>query len=95
MYFDQGLSEHIRLRQDTEAGSFGRRHSAINALRRTVGGADGDVAVEVGGAEKKLCGRAVGEMGDGGGGNVAAPGIKGMGRFLARTRTCHLFSEKR
>ena len=44
-------------------------------LRGAVGRADGDIAVEVGGGEQELGRRAVGQVGDGGRGDVAAPAI--------------------
>ena len=47
----------------------------LSALRRALGRAHGDVAVEVRGREQELRGCAVRQVGDGGCGDIAAPAI--------------------
>lgn len=53
-------------------GSF---HSTLFALGGAICGADGGVAVEVGGGEQQFGWGAVGEVGNGGGGDVASPAV--------------------
>src|SRR5258706_10398325 len=75
MHFDNRFAENFHFRLNAEAGRGGCSHAAVGAARCAVGSANGDVAVEVGGAEEKFLRRAMSEVRDGGGSDVAAPGI--------------------
>src|SRR6476620_11200012 len=69
------LAQHVPLRGDAEAGFVGGGHEAGLPLRGAVGDRDGDVGVEVGGGEAEALGRGTGEVRDGGGDDVATPGV--------------------
>ena len=79
--FRSGVDRQYRFAQrlpaggSAQAGGGGCSHTAITALRRTLCRADGNIAVEIGGRKQEFRRRTVGQMGDGGGGDVAAPTV--------------------
>src|SRR5207249_10348993 len=68
-------TEDIEPGLDAEAGAVRRGHPAVDTLRSPVGNRDRAVAVEVGRGKAELGGRRTREMRDGGGHDVASPGI--------------------
>src|SRR5262245_29510139 len=73
--FQPRFAQYIHSWRDAESRDCAGSHAAVVAFRRAFGVADGDIAVEVGGGEEKFGRSAVGQVGDGGRDNVAAPAI--------------------
>ncbi len=72
---DHRLPQHLHAWPHAEPRRVRRRHAAGAALGGALGDRDGDIAVEVGGGEAESFRRRVVEVGDGGGHDIAAPGI--------------------
>ena len=72
---DDRLAQYIPARRDAEPWPGGRGHAPVDSRRSALGDADGHVAVEVGRGEEHRRRRAVRQMRDRGGDDIAAPRV--------------------
>lgn len=72
---ENGIAENLHFWGNSEAWSGAGGHESVDSLGGAIGGGDGDVAIEVGAREAEFFWGTLGEMGDGGGGDVSTPGV--------------------
>lgn len=72
---ENGIAEDLHFWSNSESWSGAGGHESVDSLGGAIGGGDGDVAIEVGAREAEFFWGTLGEMGDGGGGDVSTPGV--------------------